>query len=55
MGWSFFNDVFRCTERDVPCGRDVRFARATQIHALDYGDPAGYCVLAGKRRTQAKE
>ena len=19
MGWSFFNDVFRCTERDVPC------------------------------------
>ena len=26
MGWSFFNDVFRCTERDVPCGRDVRFA-----------------------------
>ena len=25
MGWSFFNDVFRCTERDVPCGRDVRF------------------------------
>lgn len=26
MGWSFFNDVFRYTERDVPCGRDVRFA-----------------------------
>ncbi len=26
MSRSFFNDVFRCTERDVPCGRDARFA-----------------------------
>ena len=33
----------------------VRFARATQMQALDYGDPAGYCVPVGKRRTQAKE
>ena len=25
MGWSFFNDVFRCTERDVPCGAMCAF------------------------------
>ena len=24
-GWSFFNDVFRCTERDVPCGAMCAF------------------------------
>ena len=35
-------------------GAHVRCARATQMQALDYGDPAGYCVPVGKRRTQAK-
>ena len=34
----------------IPCNALYVIARHCQI-----GDPAGYCVLAGKRSTQAKE
>ena len=52
---SFFHFLPKMMRRCRSVGAHVRCARATQMQAHNIGDPAGYCVPVGKRRTQAKE
>ena len=51
----FFHFLPKMMRRCRSVSAHVRCARATQMQAHYIGDPAGYCVPVGKRRTQAKE
>ena len=52
---SFLHFLPKMMRRCRSVGAHVRCARATQMQAHNIGDPAGYFVPVGKRRTQAKE